>query len=252
MESVKLVRLNEANIDDTGCYCLRSKQNSQGYIDKNNWLKERFREGLNYIKIMEDNKQAGFIEYAPIEYSSRVVYGENYVVIHCLWVNITGKGYATKLINQCIQDAKEQKKSGVIVVTNQDTSWTPGKDVFLKHNFLEVDHAPYGFELLVHKFEKAADPFFPSNWDERLEGFTKLTIVRTQQCPFIDIATDNVLEAAKKLGLEANIIDMKTREELLRLSPTPYGVYGVIFKNKLVSFHRLTAHSASKRLKQLI
>ncbi len=83
MESVKLVRLNEANIDDTGCYCLRSKPNSQGYIHKNNWLKERFREGLNYIKIMEDNKQAGFIEYAPIEYSSRVVYGENYVVIHC-------------------------------------------------------------------------------------------------------------------------------------------------------------------------
>jgi len=36
---------------------------------------------------------AGSIEYTPIEYSSRVVYGENYLVIHCLWINITGKGY---------------------------------------------------------------------------------------------------------------------------------------------------------------
>ena len=252
MGNVKLVRLNELNIDNTGCYCLRSKPNSPGYIDKNIWLKERFREGLTYIQIMEDNKQAGFIEYAPIEYSSRVVYGENYVVIHCLWVHITGKGHATRLINQCIQDAKEQKKSGVIVVTNQDTSWTPGKDVFLKNHFVKVDHAPYGFELLVYKFEKAKDPFFPNDWEGRLEAFTDLTIVRTQQCPYIDVASDNVLEAAKRLGLKANIIDVKTREELLEVSPTPYGVYGVIFKNTLISFHRLTTHSAMKRLKQLM
>ena len=251
MKTVEMVSLNEWNLDEKGCYCLRSKPNSTGYTEKNTWLKEQFKEGLKYIKIMEDNKPAGFIEYAPIEHSSRVVYGDNYVVIHCLWVQITGKGYASKLIRQCIQDAREKNKSGVIVITNPETSWTPSKDVFLKNNFIEVDRAPYGFELLVHKFDEGANPFFPNDWDERLAAFKELTIVRTPQCPFLNIATDNVIEAAEKLGIEGKIIEMTSREELLRFSPTPYGVYGVIYKNKLLSFHRLTVHSAMKRLKEL-
>jgi len=251
LETIEIVELDDENIDEKGCYCLRSKPNSTGYINKNKWLMGRFNEGLKYIKILENGRPAGFIEYTPIEYSSRVVYGENYLVIHCLWVNITKKGYASKLINKSIQDAKEQSKDGVIVITNPDTSWTPSKDVFIKNNFIEVDHAPYGFELLVNKFGESPDPYFPNDWDKRLELFRELTILRTQQCPFVDISTDNVIKGAKKLGINAEIIDIKNREELLRLSPTPYGIYSVIYKNKLIAFHRLTVHSAMKRLKEL-
>ncbi|WP_042341832.1 GNAT family N-acetyltransferase [Bacillus timonensis] len=243
-----MVELNEGNVDEVGCYCLRSKPNSTGYKNKNNWLKGRLNEGLTYIKIMEDDKPAGFIEYTPIEHSSRVVYGENYLVIHCLWVQITGKGYASTLIQKCIQDAKEQNKAGVIVVTNTDTSWTPSKDIFIKNNFIEVDQAPYGFELLLYKLGNSPEPYFPNDWEERLNRFHKLTILRTQQCPFVEIATDNVTEAANQLGIHAEIINIENREELLKLSPTPYGIYGVIYKNKLITFHRLTVHSARKKL----
>lgn len=183
MEIIEMVELDEKNLDEKGCYCLRSKPNSTGYINKNNWLMGGFNEGLKYINLMENSKPAGFIEDTPIEYSSRVVYGENYLVIHCLWVHITGKGYASKLINKCIQDAKEQQKDGVIVITNPNTSWTPSKDIFIKNNFMEIEHAPYGFELLVHKFGHSVDPYFPNDWDERLKPFNGLTIVRTQQCP---------------------------------------------------------------------
>lgn len=247
-----MVELEEENLDIEGCYCLRSKPNSTGYINKNEWLIDRFKEGLKYIKIMENSKPAGFIEYTPIEYSSRVVYGENYLVIHCLWVNITGKGYASKLIQKCIQDAKDHNKDGVIVITNPDTSWTPSKDIFIKNNFIEVDQAPYRFELLVHKLRPSPNPSFPKDWAERLKLFNELTILRTQQCPFVDIATDNVLKGAEKLGIRAEVIDIKNREELLKLSPTPYGIYGVVYKNKLISFHRLTVHSVMKRLKEFI
>ncbi|NEY74239.1 GNAT family N-acetyltransferase [Bacillus mesophilus] len=249
---IELVELNEDNLENTGCYCLRSKPKSKGYTNKNNWIKGRFNEGLKYIKVMDDNKPAGFIEYTPIEYSSRAVYGDNYLVIHCLWVNVIGKGYASKLIDYCIQDAKKQNKNGVIVITNPETSWTPSKDVFIKNNFIEIEQAPYGFELLVYKFGDLPDPYFPKDWDERLKRFNELTILRTQQCPFVDIATDNVIEGANKLDIKAEIIDLKDREELLKLSPTPYGIYGVIYKNELISFHRLTVHSAMKRLKELI
>ncbi len=56
---------------------------------------------------------------------------------------------------------KEQNKDGVIVITNTDTSWTHSKEVFLKNNFIEVDNAPYGFELLVYKIGQSPDPYFP-------------------------------------------------------------------------------------------
>ncbi|MFJ7665979.1 GNAT family N-acetyltransferase [Lysinibacillus sp. NPDC097195] len=246
-----IVELSDDNISQSGCFCLRSNVNAPGYINKHNWLHQRFQEGLKYVKIMEGHKEAGFIEYIPIEYSSRVVFGENYMVIHCLWVSMTNKGYASKLINRCLQDAKEQEKVGVIVITNPDTSWVPNKEIFLKHHFKEIAHAPYGFELLVNKFGNAPDPYFPNDWQERLSSFQALTIFRTPQCPFVDIATDNVVEGANKLGIQANIIDLQNREEVLTYSPTPYGIYGVVYKGTLLSFHRLTVHSAIKRLKAL-
>lgn len=252
LETVEMIDLIEENLESQGCFCLRSKPNSTGYKNKNNWLIESFSKGLKYIKLMENGKPSGFIEYVPIEYSSRVVLGENYTVIHCLWVSSTGKGYATKLINKCIQDAKDQNKDGVIVITNPDTSWTPSKDVFIKNGFIEVDRAPYGFELLVNNFNNSRNPFFPNDWNERLIQFNDLTIIRTQQCPFVAIATENIVTGANKLGINAAIIDIKNREELLKLSPTPYGIFGVVYKNKLITYHRLTVHSALKRLKELI
>lgn len=41
-----MVELNEENLIEEGCYCLRSKPKPTGYINKNNWLKGSFNEGL--------------------------------------------------------------------------------------------------------------------------------------------------------------------------------------------------------------
>jgi L-amino acid N-acyltransferase YncA len=251
MPAAELRELNGECLGDKGCYCLRSKPGSRGYQNKNLWLAERFAEGLKYVRIMEDGKHAGFIEYTPIEFSSRAVYGENYLVIHCLWVHVTGKGYASQLIERCLEDARKQQKAGVVVITNPDTSWTPSADIFIKHGFVEKGRAPYGFQLMVHKFADDTDPYFPDNWEKRLEPFQELTILRMPQCPFVEIAADNLTAAAEKLGLKANIIELTSREELLQLSPTPYGIYGAVYKGTLISYHRLTVHSAVKRLKAL-
>ncbi|GIN86371.1 N-acetyltransferase GCN5 [Heyndrickxia sporothermodurans] len=253
MEGVRVVELNHEILEGKGSFCLRSKKQSQGYINKNKWLNDRFEEGLKYVQLFEGKKPVGFIEYTEAEYSSRVVHADHYLVIHCLWVSATGKGYGKKLINHCLEEARHQNKAGVVVVTNSETSWTPSRDTFLKSGFQVVDTAPFGFELLVyHIHDDALSPYFPSNWEERLKSFDQLTIVRSFQCPYIDIATQNVLEGAEKLGLEVDIIDLKNREELMRISPTPYGIYSVIYKGELIAFHRLTVHSVFKRLKGLL
>ncbi|MGE8205556.1 GNAT family N-acetyltransferase [Heyndrickxia sp. NPDC080065] len=252
MENVQLVELDHEILEGKGSFCLRSKKQSQGYINKNKWLNDRFEEGLKYVQLFENKKPVGFIEYTEAEFSSRVVYAEHYLVIHCLWVSVTGKGYGSKLISHCIEEAKKRNKAGIAVMTNSETSWTPSKDIFLKNGFKIIDNAPFGFELLVYECQMdALPPYFPSNWDERLKHFNELTILRTFQCPYVDIATQNVLEGAEKLGIKAEIIDLKNREELMRLSPTPYGIFSVIYKKQLITFHRLTVNSVIKSLKKL-
>ena len=248
-----MIELDYKLLEGMGNYCLRSKKKSAGYMNKNRWLHERFEEGVKYIQLLENNKQVGFIEYIDAEFSSRVVHADGYLVIHCLWVSETGKGYGSKLIQKSLQDAKKQLKLGVVVVTNAETSWAPSKDIFLKNHFEIVDSAPFNFELLAYQFDNNSNlPFFPTNWDERVRKFNDLTILRSFQCPYVEVATENIIAGANKLGLNINIIDLKNREELMGLSPTPYGVFSVIYKGQLVTFHRLTVHSVMKRLKELM
>ncbi|WP_232698155.1 GNAT family N-acetyltransferase [Brevibacillus daliensis] len=251
METIQLVEVNHELLEGMGSFCLRSKQTSKGYINKNKWLHNSFEEGLTYVKLLENKKTVGFIEYIEAEFSSRVVHANNYLVIHCLWVSSTGKGYGTKLITKCLEDAKRLNKHGVVVVSNSDTSWAASKEIFLKRNFSVVDKAPYGFELLVYKFDDKPDPYFPIDWEERLAHYNNLTIIRTFQCPYVQIATENIVEGATKLGINVDIIDMKGREELMRLSPTPYGIFSAVYKGQLITFHRMTVHSVIKSLKEL-
>lgn len=62
------------------------------------------------------------------------------------------------------------------------------------------------------------------------------------------MATQNAIEAAELVTIKPNIINIKSRSEMMELSPTPYGVFNVIFEGELISFHRMTPRSFAKRL----
>ncbi|MFJ7982655.1 GNAT family N-acetyltransferase [Lysinibacillus xylanilyticus] len=252
MSKIELIELNNELLEGIGSYCLRSKKKSNGYLNKNEWLNNRFEEGLKYVQVIDNKKQVGFIEYTEAENSSRVVHANGYLVIHCLWVSEVGKGYGTSLINKCIEDAKKQAKKGIVVISNSKTSWVPSKEIFLKNDFQLIDTAPYDFELLVYPLSyEAEQPYFPNDWMDRLKNFNNLTILRSFQCPYVEIATENIITGAKKLNIPVELIDLKDREELMELSPTPYGIFSVIYKGQLLTFHRLTVHSVIKKLREL-
>ncbi|WP_371873331.1 GNAT family N-acetyltransferase [Lysinibacillus sp. Ag94] len=250
--NVELVECNNEFLEGTGSFCLRSKKKSSGYLNKNKWLNNRFEEGLKYVQVMDNKKQVGFIEYTEAENSSRVVYADGYLVIHCLWVSTVGKGYGTRLINKCIEDAKKLAKKGVVVITNSKTSWAPSKEIFLKNDFQLIDTAPYDFELLIYPLSNEVEqPYFPNDWEDRLKKFNDLTILRSFQCPYVEIATENIIAGANKLNIQVELVDLKDREKLMALSPSPYGIFSVIYKGQLLTFHRLTVHSVIKKLKEL-
>ncbi|WP_325048411.1 GNAT family N-acetyltransferase [Paenibacillus sp. CAA11] len=224
-----------------------------GYGNKNRFLTLRLGEELKYIHAKQGKKSLGFIEYIPEEYSWRVLHAPNYLVIHCLWVSETGLGLGTRLIDQCIEDAKRRNKEGVVVVTNNDTSWAPSKDIFVKKGFACVGKAPNSFELYAYKLGSGPDPYFPNNWAERLARFGQgLTVLVSGQCPYLHIAAENVVKVAKAAGMDPEMIELTTRDQLMELSPTPYGVYGVVFQGELISYHRLTSHSVLKRIKAVL
>lgn len=253
MTHIEIVEMDGQLLEGIGSYCLRSKKKSEGYKGKNKWLNQQFEKDLRYVQLLENHKQVGFIEYTDAEYSSRVVHADGYVMIHCLWVSAVGKGHGTQLLKKCTDDAKQRGKKGVAVLTNDHTSWTPSKALFLQHQFQLVDTAPYDFELLVYPFSEDVElPHFPHNWHERLAGYHNLTILRSFQCPYVKVATENILAAASKLGMPVDLVEIQSREELMEKSATPYGIFSVIYKGQLISFHRLTVHSVYKKLQTLL
>ncbi len=42
-----------------------------------------------------------------------------------------------------------------------------------------------------------------------LKKFSNLTILRSFQCPYVDVATENIVAAAHQLGIDIDIIDIK-------------------------------------------
>ena len=92
-------------------------------------------------------------------------------------------------------------------------------------------------------------PYFPDNWQERLTRFPHLTILRSFQCPYVDVATENIQLAAEKLGLQPALVDLQTREELMEKITDAIWYFSVVYKGQLISFHRLTVHSVYKNCK---
>jgi hypothetical protein len=218
-----------------------SKRKSEGYQRKLKWLMDRFNEGLK-IKML-DLRQGGrgFIEYIPGEFAWRAVNAKQYMFIHCVWVagKSKGKGYATLLLNECKKDAKKTEMKGVTVLTSEG-NWLVGKRFFLKHGFESVDKRP-PFTLLVKKFSDAPSPSLPGNFEERLAQYGKgLTIIRSDQCPYIDAAVKAALDTAKELGISTKVIELKSSEDVRNLSPSPYGVFGLVHDGKLVSYHSMS------------
>jgi len=248
---IKTVDVNEDNVSETGFFCFMSKRQTEGYQRKLRWLKARFAEGIR-IKMLR-LPERGFIEYIPGEYAWRAVKAAEYMLIHCLWIvgKSKGKGCGTFLLNECIKDARESGMQGVAMATSEGNMLV-GKKFLLKHGFEPVDQAPPSFELLVKKFGDAPSPSFTKDWDTKMTRYGQgLTIVRSDQCPYIEDAVKILLETAKELGIKSQIIELDKCQKVQNLAPSAYGVFSVIYDGNLLSYHCLDKKEFLKRLDKL-
>jgi GNAT superfamily N-acetyltransferase len=235
----ELVDVGIENVERTGFFCFMSKKKSEGYQRKLRWLRDRFAEGM-HIKMLA-LPERGFIEYIPGEHAWRAVHADGYLFIHCLWVvgKSKGKGFATALLDACVADAKRLKLKGVAMMTSEKV-WMSGRRVLDKHGFECVDTAPPAFSLMVKKLGKHPSPSFAGGWEAKGRARGKgLTVVRSDQCPYIVDATNSAVATAAKAGVANRVVEFDSRADLLRLSPSPYGVFGLVLDGKLLSYHYL-------------
>ena len=239
MKKVEIIDVRPSNVSETGFFCYMSKMKSEGYRRKLDWVRARFDEGMK-IKMLK-LPERGFIEYIPGEYAWRTVNAKGFMFIHCLWVvgRSKGKGFGAMLLDECIRDAKKAGLAGVAMVTSEGT-WLAGKRLLLKQGFAAVAEAPPSFTLMIKKFKSAPSPSFPKDWVARARRFGKgLTVLRSDQCPYLEDATRTLLEAAAEKGIRSRVIEIKTAAEAQTLSPSPYGVFNVVLDGRFLSYRYL-------------
>ena len=242
--SVKILDINEANIEEYGLFCKKSQKKEKGYQNKVNWIKKRFKEGLKYklLWVTEGYKKEtsrGFIEYIPGKYNWRGIQADNWMVIHCLWTTgkYKNKGYGMKLLNEAIAEAKEKNLNGVAVVTSQKCSGLARDIIFKKAGFVKVDESEPNYELYALVFLKDAPlPKFNPIDEKNIKACGNgITLLDGCQCPYVQSMVEPIEKFANSVNIPFQVKTIKDSNEAQYNSITPYGVYGVVFNGEVIS-----------------
>ena len=75
--------------------------------------------------------------------------------------------------------------------------------------------------------------------------------MRTDQCPYLEDATRIITQVADEMGIQSTVIKLENCVDVRKNSPSPYGVFNIVYKGKLLSYHYLTRKELQKRLKEL-
>lgn len=246
----KILDINAKNIDEQELFCKKTKKNFAGYQNKVKWLKERFKEGLKYktLQVTEGTKETlrGMIEYIPGEYNWRGIKADGWMVIHCLWVvgKHKGKGYGSKLLEHAINDAKDAGLYGVVGMSTDKGGWVPNKKIYLNNGFEKVDETEPHFGLFAKKFSNDAPlpKFYPIQNDKLKEYRSGVTIIYTDQCPYIVDLVDELKEEDNGDSFKA--IKLNNCKEIQQNNVYPYGTYCIICNGE-VSLYK---HSTKKEI----
>jgi len=246
MNNFQIIDLTPENIANYGVCGYKDVKKHKELRNKIEWIKEYSPKGLK-IKIIlsEDGGYQGMIEYIPGEFAHRPVNSNGFMFIHCVFVGFKkefkGKGFASALLDECINDAKQQNMLGVAVVTRKGSFMADSK-IFIKKNFEIIDKSKPDFNLLVLKFDnKSANPKFNTDALTDMSKYPDgLTILRSAQCPYTEKNVNAIIKTAKdKYKVKTNLIDLKGHESVQN-TPCAFGTFCIIFNGKVISHHPIS------------
>jgi len=209
---MEYIRITKENIDKENICCAMSNNQS---LQKKEWLKKRFNEGLVFLRSTERGKC--FIEYIPSENAWAPIDAKDYMYINCMWVagSFKGHGYSNDLLNECIKDAKEKGKIGLCILSS-----TKRKKEFLSDpkyleykDFLVADETTSGINLMYLPFyENTTIPKFKEcakSLSIKEKGYV---IYYTDQCLFTNYWVNRVAMVAKEHNITIKVVHIDNKE----------------------------------------
>ncbi|MCW4018573.1 MAG: N-acetyltransferase [Candidatus Bathyarchaeota archaeon] len=237
---LEIVGLTPENYVALGCPCFLNPKHP-AHLRKLEWLKDRFSEGFTIKSLFAENEKRpiGFIEYTQGENAWRAVDAPDYLFIHCIWISpnkYKQQGNGSLLVNDCIQDAEAQGKTGVAVVTSSGP-FMASKDLFLKNGFEQAAQDDH-FELLVKQLKNGVLPKF-NDWRKQLSQYKGLNIVYSNQCPWVIRSISELKETAEENKVPLKIVELKTPQDAQN-SPSIYATFNLIYDGKIFADHYLS------------
>ena len=246
---MELVKLTHENIEKEHICCAISSNKDVQVISKKSWLKERFEEGLVFLKGNVRGKC--FIEYIPAEYAWAPIRAEGYMYIDCLWVSgqFKGHGYSNLLLDACIKDSKAKGKKGLVILSSKKKMGFLSDPKYMSYKgFQTADTAEPYFELLYLPFEEDAPlPGFLDSvrgQKDMPEGFV---LYYTNQCPFTAKYVPILERMAKDRNVSFRSVHIQTREDAQN-APSPFTTFSLFYDGQLVSHEILSEKKFDKIL----
>lgn len=246
--STDFINITEDNLyDEHLCCIIRTRKFHPGIDAKRKWLSDRLKEGHVFRKLNE--KATVFIEYAPLEVSWVPIVGDNYYYIYCLWVlgDYKGKGYGRELMEYCLNDAKENGKSGICMLgSKRQKSWLSDQSFAKKFGFEVVDDTEYGYELLALSFDGTVPKFAENAKKEKIDN-KELTIYYDMQCPYVAQKINYVKKYCEENDVPLSLIQVKTLKQAKEL-PCVFNNWAVFYKGKFETVNLLSDINTLKRI----
>ena len=235
----KIITLDLENIEKEHiCCAISDKKCTDGYNLKKEWLKKEFANGYQFRRL--DARAKVFIEYGPAETGWAPISASNYLLINCFWVSGQYKdhGYGKALLQQALNDATMQGKSGLLTVVGtskfhfmSDTKW------LLRQGFEVCETLSSGFSLLVKKVDpSASNPrFLDSVISGECQDKEGLVVYYSNRCPFTEYhVRTSLVESAEKRNLPLKIVKLETWVQA-QAAPTPATIFSLFYNGKFIT-----------------
>lgn len=234
---MEIIDVNEKNIDKEHICCAISDKKGETCVSsKKAWLKGRFADGLVFKKL--DARGKVFIEYIPAEKAWCPIIADNYMYINCFWVSgqFKGQGYGSKLLEECIDDAKSKGKCGLTVLSSQKKMPFLSDPKFLRHKgFLLADTASPYYELLYFPFEDnlKVPQFKECAKKSRIEE-QGMVLYYSNQCPHTDKYAPIIMNIANERGTTLKLIKFETADQAQN-APAPFTTYSFFYNGEFIT-----------------
>ncbi|MBZ9634529.1 N-acetyltransferase [Clostridium sp. FP1] len=234
---MNIINVDNRNIDTEHiCCAITDKKGECCISSKKAWLKGCYNDGLMFKKL--DVRGKVFVEYIPAENAWCPIIAEEYMFINCFWVSgkFKGQGYANKLLEECISDAKLKGKKGLAVLSSKKKMPFLSDPKYLKYKGFEVcDRAEPYFELLYLPFEKSTEkPKFKECCKDGITDKKGIVLYYSNQCPHTEKYAPLIAEIAKARGINFALLKYQTKDEAQN-APSPFTTYSLFYEGEFVT-----------------